>query len=339
MKNFKHLFIGAIALLSLYSCNNTQDELSNIAPTGKEEFATFSLETQAHDDLRAIYSHTASNGHLTRDNADVPVVVVLYKQSTNKVKVHKTTWKAAGAKLTFGHATQAKLALPEGATASDQDLWIAAIFGGGVTEVNHITANLTATINASKTLATVAANKVTMDIPYVLPWRKLKATTNGIVSFAATTVAAQFKQMGAIIRFKVQNNSGANISFTGMKVASNVMAATATLNLGKPQANSADAAVLPSYTFSGTVTTDYTATAAVNVANAATSAYYYFWSPVATVSANRNTTFTLLGANNPQVFQTSAQLDNKKNNSLPVVINASDATVENPDNGGDLPTS
>lgn len=330
---FYSLFFSVLFSIVVTSCGNSDSDYVPLEQGG----VTLALTSSpVEDSMRSLsYSSSGDKGYLSqvKNEIDIPVILVLYKQSSGSHKVYKTTWKYKSGSMSLRQNTA--LELPSGASLNDNDLWVTAIWGGGVKDVSNISNNLDVEINAPQLLTEFKSNQGQLDIPYVLPWCKLKAKERGLVYDMQTPPS--FFPLASIFRYKLRlggNSYGEirEVTFDGINVKSNVIGPKAILKLNKPVAGTSDRTRLATYTLHPSPNTGYTFKLSVpqTIKAYEETAYYYFWTPYASVSSNRKTDFTLMnGTSSVEEMQSSTvQFVAGKNYNLSRTMGATSAQLE-----------
>lgn len=339
---FIHLFLVGAIFFTLYSCKDSQSEvLLEETEDSHPALVPFSLRVAAENDgLRSLlaFKGTGRNGNIQNEwlttATKFPVVVVVYKQSTGAFITHETTWQRAknspGETLSF-EGEQAQLELPKGAKVTDTDLWITAILGGGITKKDQIKADFTADIKSSTSLVTPTALNASFFMPvtppFVLSWHKLVARVVGKKNVLMLENGGTFRFMATMFAIKPLNRKSSPLTYTGIKVTSNVVVPQATINLGKPTAETTSGEMIPTYTPPANIEVNlFTLASSVTLPVTTAGSLielrqtpHFFWAPAVIVPSNRKTEIALINGSQEIMvtyYSSTGQPDRRTNYAL-----------------------
>lgn len=240
-KAYSSLLALALSVFSV-ACSHEQEPTEKHSqeiyqPTG----ATVDLALSgsiAQDALRA-FDYTIAEGNkeglpelkLPDAGSKVPVLCILRKLGApNSTTYAQLQWTVTEDGKGLKYVGPVQLAEGEFSTADADKWYIMAILGGTANNVSAGADVSKANVSVSSTaLASPTAGKLTMEVPYIMPWTKLSILTNEW----AEHKALRFYPQGTIIRHQVRNGMVDNYQVSAIKVSSNVMSNAGSFDISK----------------------------------------------------------------------------------------------------------
>lgn len=301
-KIYTKLFVSLLATSLAFSCG--KDDAQNVISTpGTEQVSRGSvvkLDLNGQlEGLRALtYDVAGQPDGLPKvkplvAGATVPVTCVFRKvgdvATTTVVTLNWTVSDDAKSLKYLGD-----VALNSGDfNLSENGQWYMMAVIGGTAQGTKVTFDGT-------TLATVTGSDLELDMPYIMPWRKVDITkSNGFGEVKANQVGspALFKALGAVVRYTVYNNTNATYTLNDLRIESNRMSSKGEFDLAAVADADLAAAVQPIFAAAtdngrGLKETAYTVPVAETLAVGATSKAYYAWAiPTATAGDARTNVY------------------------------------------------
>lgn len=242
-KAYSSLLALAFTLLSV-ACGQEQEPTSNnysqeiYQPTG----ATVELNlagSVVEDAPRALDFEIKTEGtneglptlQLPQAGSQVPVLCILRKLGApNSTTYAQLKWTVTEDGKGLRYVGPVQLAEGEFTKAEADKWYIMAILGGTANNVGTGADVSQANVSvASTTLVSPAGGKLTMDIPYIMPWTKLSILTDEW----AEHKSLRFYPQGVFVRHQIRNGMVDSYQVSALKLSSNVMSNAGSFDISK----------------------------------------------------------------------------------------------------------
>lgn len=242
-KAYSSLLALAFTLLSV-ACGQEQEPTSNnysqeiYQPTG----ATVELNlagSVVEDAPRALDFEIKTEGtneglptlQLPQAGSQVPVLCILRKLGApNSTTYAQLKWTVTEDGKGLRYVGPVQLAEGEFTKAEADKWYIMAILGGTANNVGTGADVSQANVSvASATLVSPVGGKLTMDIPYIMPWTKLSILTDEW----AEHKSLRFYPQGVFVRHQIRNGMVDSYQVSALKLSSNVMSNAGSFDISK----------------------------------------------------------------------------------------------------------